>query len=142
VTTTGTYAPTRGLWYGVGFGVCDAANAIATCYSNSNPKDVSGSRELSPETLGALAMGYIYSLDPGLLTGVENLFSAVYAKYPTDPGYDGIYASDLESFFWGTNNSKWFGFFWGMGRNYAWLVARFERKPPVAWLWQDTRLPV
>jgi hypothetical protein len=27
-------------------------------------------------------------------------------------------------FFWGTLNPKWLGFFWGMGRNAAWLGAR------------------
>jgi hypothetical protein len=63
------------------------------------------------------------------------LFSAVYAKYPTDPGYDGTYAQDMDplnsGFFWGTMNPKWFGFFWGMGRNAAWLGARQSGAAPV-----------
>ena len=129
LTTTGTYAPARGLWYGVGFGVCTGTNpAMLACYSNSSPSDINGSRELSPEVLGALAMGYSYAPSAGLQAAIDNLFSAVYAKYPTDPGYDGTYAQDMDplnsGFFWGTMNPKWLGFFWGMGRNAAWLGAR------------------
>jgi hypothetical protein len=128
LSTTGTETVSRGLWYGVGFGICAQPNLSRSCYSNSDPNDYVGARELSPEVLGAMAMGYSYAPSSALQAAVDNLFSAVYAKNPSDPGYDGTYAQDMDplnrGFFWQTLNPKWFGFFWGMGRNAAWLSTR------------------
>jgi hypothetical protein len=59
-----------------------------------------------------------------LKTAIDNVFSANFARNPGDLGFDGTYASDLETVFLGTNNPKWFGFFWGMGRNATYLSSR------------------
>ncbi len=126
--TTGSEPQSRGLWYGVGFGICNVPSPAPSCYSNANPSDYVASRELSPEVLGAMAVGYSYAPSSALMAEIDNLFSAVYAKNPSDPGYDGTYAQDMDplngGFFVGTGNPKWLGFFFGMGRNASWLSAR------------------
>jgi hypothetical protein len=117
----GVQPGTRGLWYGVGYGVCAGANPTDPSCNSGN---VIAARELNPEVLSTLALAYSFSPSPALFAGVDNLFSAVYAKYPTDPGYDGTYASDMDGWNLQTDNAKWFGFYWGVGRNDAWPSVR------------------
>jgi hypothetical protein len=121
ITTKGVQPSTRGLWYGVGAGVCEAPNPTEP--SCASP-DAIQSRDLTPETLGTLAAGYSYNPSPALRARIDDLYSAVYAKYPTDPGYDGLYSTGIEGYYISTQNPKWQGFFFGMGRNAAWPSAR------------------
>jgi len=125
--TGGTDPSTRGALYGVGGGVCTPGNDTNGCRCGPNSPSCSSaaaSRENMGEALGELSLAYLYAPTPSLQAAIDNVFSAVYAKNSTDPGYDGTYAIDLESWFWGSNNSKWLGFFWGMGRNLAYMSAR------------------
>jgi hypothetical protein len=121
---------TRGLRYGVGFGVCNPGTIAQGCLDDTTP-----ARELTPEAMGALVSAYALAPNPTLLGSIDNLFSALYAKYRSDPGYDGTYAQDLDplnsGYFWGTDNAKWNGFFWGMGRTAGWLSARQGATLPV-----------
>jgi hypothetical protein len=116
----------RGLWYAVGFGSCDGPNPKdPSCDGGLNSGGgIVQVRELNPEVLGTLAIAYTYSPTSTLRVGIDDLFSAVYAKYPADPGYDGIYAADMDGFNLARANAKWLGFYWGMGRNAAWPSAR------------------
>jgi hypothetical protein len=123
IVTTGVEQNWRGLWYMVGAGTCGPPNpADPNC---ANP-DMPSSRSLSGEVLGTLSLGYLDNPSATLKAQIDNLFSAVYAKYPTDPGYDGVYLSsmDLGGYNYSTANPKWQGFFFGMGRNAAWPAAR------------------
>jgi hypothetical protein len=123
ITTAGVQTSRRGLWYGVGVGVCIGPNpAEPSCAS----PDTGQTRSLNPEVLGTVALGYLLSPNPALKVRIDDLYSAVYAKYPADPGYDGLYLSsmDLYGYNYTTQNPKWQGFFFGMGRNAAWPSAR------------------
>jgi hypothetical protein len=131
IANNGVDAATRGAFYGVGFGQCNPGTDTNGCRcgpANLNCTTAEASRENMGEALGAMALGYAYSGNPGLADAIDNVFSATYAKFPTDARYDGIYARDLDpfnsGFFWGTNNGKWNGFFWGTGRGQNWLSAR------------------
>jgi hypothetical protein len=121
--TGGTDPATRGALYGVGYGVCTPGTMANSCRV-----DAVASRENMGEALGLLGLAYLYAPSPTFQTAIDNVFSAVYAKNPSNPGYDGIYAQDLDpqnnGAFWNTNNGKWLGFFWGMGRNMVYLAVR------------------
>jgi hypothetical protein len=123
LTTTGVQQGRRGLWYMVGAGICGGVNPTDP---NCASPDTQQTRSLNPEALGTVALGYLDNPSPALKARIDDLYSAVYAKYPTDPGYDGIYLSsmDLGGFNYTTENPKWQGFFYGMGRNAAWPSAR------------------
>jgi hypothetical protein len=125
--TGGTDPATRGALYGVGFGVCTPGTDSNGCRcgpNNINCASDYASRENMGEALGSLSSAYSYSPSPSLLAALDNVFSAGYAKFPPDPGYDGTYLLDLDTFFLGTNNAKWLGFFFGMGRNGGFLSSR------------------
>ncbi len=120
----GSDPATRGALYGVGFGTCTPGTDSNGCRcgpNNGNCGSVYASRENMGEALGALSIAYAYAPNPSLFSALDDVFSAAYAKFPGDPGYDGSYLLDLDTFFLGTNNTKWFGFFWGMGRNSDYL---------------------
>ena len=121
--TGGTDPETRGAFYGVGYGVCTPGTMANSCRV-----DPVASRENMGEALGLLGLAYAYAPSPALQTAIDNVFTAAYAKNPSDPGYDGTYAQELDPLnngaFWNTNNGKWLGFFWGMGRNAAYLGVR------------------
>jgi hypothetical protein len=123
--TTGYNAAYRGPWYGVGFGVCNqpTLSSDPTCLGG-NKQEV---RELSPELLSALSNAYLISPDATLRSYGDNYYSANFAKYPGDLGYDGVYAQDLDpvgGYFWGLDHGKWWGFYWGFGRSHSWPAAR------------------
>jgi hypothetical protein len=123
----GSDPATRGALYAVGFGLCTPGNDSNGCRCGPNNPSCGGviaSRENVGEALGSLAIAYANAPNPSLLGALDNLFSANFARNPGDPGYDGTYASDLDGFFLQVNNPKWFGFFWGMGRNADYLSAR------------------
>jgi hypothetical protein len=125
--TGGTDPLTRGAFYGVGFGQCTPGNDSNGCRcgpNNMNCATANASRENMGEALGELAQAYIYSPTSGLQTAVDSVYSACYAKFPTDPGYDGTYCNDYDGFFLNTNNGKWLGFMLGVGRNAGWPAAR------------------
>jgi hypothetical protein len=123
LTSTGVQESRRGLWYMAGAGICAGANPVDP---NCTSPDIPQTRSLNAEVLGTLAFGYLDHPSAALKARIDDLYSAVYAKYPTDPGYDGIYLSsmDLAGFNYITQNPKWQGFFYGMGRNAAWPSAR------------------
>jgi hypothetical protein len=123
----GTDPATRGAFYGVGFGQCTPGSDSNGCRcgpNNNNCPSVAASRENMGEALGELAQGYVTSPSSALQTAIDNVYSACYAKFPTDPGYDGTYCQDYDGFFLPTNNGKWLGFMLGMGRNAGWPSAR------------------
>jgi hypothetical protein len=118
---------TRGALYSAGYGVCTPGNDTLGCRcgpNNPNCVNAVASRENMMEALGELGLAYGYDPSPSLRSAIDNVFSAAFAKNPTDPGYDGTYASDLDSFFYGTYNPKWFGFIGGMGGSYVYLSTR------------------
>lgn len=127
--TGGCDPATRGAFYGVGFGVCtpgasDGSDSCRCGPANGNCGGTGASRENMGEALGELSIAYNYAPSPSLQAAIDNVLSAAYAKYPTDPAYDGNYAVDLDTGFLSSNNPKWFGFFWGMGRNMTYLSSR------------------
>jgi len=119
----------RGPFYGVGGGVCGAPYGplgnLNQCYGVGlgSENSTQESRELSPELTNAITTGYCLSKDPNLLTYGNNYYTAMFAKSPSQTGYDGSWISemDISGFFWNTYNGKWWGFFWGYGRNQDWL---------------------
>ena len=116
----------RGLFYGVGFGVCNPGTVANGCIDPDKPS----ARELTPEAMSAFVYAYQDAPSPGMLRAVDDLFAAVFAKNPGDPGYDGQFASGIDApsgWFYLTQNPKWLGFFWGMGRGAGWLAARQDR---------------
>jgi hypothetical protein len=131
----GVNSSQRALLYGVGYGQCPELDGVTynlSCYSNANPGDLAGARELIPETIGAMSWAYLDNPSPGMLAAVDNLYSAGFAKYPGNPGRDSVYDNGMDlatssssggSFFAG-RNPKWHGFFWGVGRSASWLSAR------------------
>jgi hypothetical protein len=123
IVSKGVNAGQRGLNYGVGFGVCNPGTVANGCIYPDPP----AARELTPEATAAFAFAYQDAPTPGLLSAIDNLFSAMFAKYSTDPGYDSNYANGIDApngWFYQTQNPKWLGFFWGMGRTASWLGAR------------------
>jgi hypothetical protein len=80
-----------------------------------------------PEAFGAFNFAYLDNPTPTLLNQIDNLYSAQFAKNPADPGYDGYYDSGIDvpgGFFYVSQNPKWLGFFWGVGRTASWTAAR------------------
>jgi hypothetical protein len=117
----------RGPYYGVGGGVCGAPYGPLgnpnNCYGASSVQE---SRELSPELVAAMSTGYCLTGDPNLLAYGDNYYSSMFAKFPSNAGYDGGWIADMDinGFFWNLYAGKWWGFFWGYGRNQSWVSAR------------------
>lgn len=124
-TSGGYQSARRGLWYGVGFQVCNPPVAGGTNVCES-PDGVEGTRYLNGEIMNAISTTYLLSPNGTRLTAGDNLFSAVFADTASDPGYDGTWVTELEptSFAFANGKSKNFGFFWGIGGATMWGAAR------------------
>jgi hypothetical protein len=118
--------PDRGPWYGVGGGACQppyGPKGNVDCSGGSSAQEV---RMLSPELVAAISTAYCLTRDPNLLAYGDNYYSAMFAKFPLDSGYDigWIADMDIHNFFWNLYAGKWWGFFWGYGRTQSWVSAR------------------
>jgi hypothetical protein len=83
--------------------------------------------------MGALSNSYILSPNTTRLNAADETFRAAMAKYPTDAGYDGVYAAELDSnstAFAINAKAKDFGFWWGVGGAPKWLAARVGGAEP------------
>jgi hypothetical protein len=125
---TKTYAgiPARGPWYFYGGAVCIAPYDLTMNGSCDQVANAQQARILSPELLAAISTGYCLNHDANLLTYGDNYYSAMFAKFPANSGYDGGWIADMDinGFFWGLYAGKWPGFFWGYGRTQSWVSAR------------------
>jgi len=134
----GTDPATRGALYGVGFGICTPGSSTGSdgcrCASlNASCSTIQASRENIGEALGELAIGYTVKPNVALASQINNVYSACFAKYPANSGYDGSYCWDYDpngpggsGSFWLTNSGKWYGFLSGMGRNELWQGVYFS----------------
>lgn len=127
--------PYDGPWYGVGGAACQSpygpSGNVNQCYGAVT---VQQSRELSPELLNAISTAYCLAPTNNLLTYGNLYYSAMFAKFTGEIGYDGGWiglpgsaTNDFNigsGFWWPRYAGKWPGFFWGYGRNQAWLSAR------------------
>jgi len=118
--------PDRGPWYGVGGAACESPygpTANVDCSGGSTAAEI---RALSPELMHSFTTAYCLNHDSNTLAYGENYFSAMFAKFSGEIGYDTVYVSDwdISGFFWGLYNGKWWGFFWGFGDNESWLSGR------------------
>jgi len=117
----------RGPYYGVGGTVCGAPYGpfgnLNNCYGAGTVQE---SRELSPELVAAISTGYCLTGSPNLLAYGDNYYSSMFAKFPSNAGYDGGWIADMDinGFFWNLLAGKWWGFFWGYGRTQSWVSAR------------------
>lgn len=134
IRTHGYQPDVRGMWYGVGYGICGDPPSL------SGPSSCIGDRSLSGETMGAIADAYRVAPTSTLLNFGDNLMGAMWGKGSVGPQADGQYLSEFDAGGWwygpdlatcsgsnppsNCNNGKWFGFHWGFGGAPAWLGAR------------------
>jgi hypothetical protein len=123
--STGLNSTTKGLYYGRGFVSCEPpSSANPGCDSGTN-----GDRELNGEGINVAT--YARRLNPTSATAKTlgyTMMDALWSWNPGDPGYDGLApVSDIQAttgfFYNGSGQSKWTGYYWGIGANWSWQAA-------------------
>ena len=123
-----------GLYYGRGFISCEPPGAQHPfCDSGLGPD-----RELNGEGINVATFAYLMNpTSPSTKTLGDVMMSALWAWNPGDRGYDGLAPqSDIIAppgfFYSGIGQHKWFGYYWGVGANWAWASARLGGlRPPM-----------
>ena len=128
LSTEGYRKSTRGLWYGRGFPNCEPISDNNGWCSGGNAEQ---SRFLAGEILGGVSAAYMLAPSPKLKAFGDGIYSAMFAKFPKDPGYDGTYVNDFDgpaSWDYQTRKAKDFGFIFGFGQGASWPAARLGAK--------------
>jgi hypothetical protein len=125
MATTGLNSSQKGLYYGRIYISCEPpATGNGSCIDATTQQ----ARDLNAEGLNTASVGYQlngYS-SVTLLTLGDEMMNAMFAC-PGDPRSDGtcIVYSDLQGYMiGGLGLAKWFGYFWGIGANWAWPSVR------------------
>ncbi len=127
LSTQGYRPSARGLWYGRGFPNCEP---ISDGNGWCNGGNAEQSRFLAGEILGGISAAYALNPSPRLKAFGDGIYSAMFAKSPNDPGYDGTYVNDFDgtgSWDFQTKKAKDFGFIFGFGQGASWPAARLGR---------------
>jgi hypothetical protein len=128
----------NGLYYGRVFKSCEPPGPTSSnqlwCDSGVSG-GVSVARDLNGEGMNVASMaGYFYPTNESVLRLGDLMMNAMYAC-PGDPRSDGtcIVFSDLGNYMYsGASVAKWFGYYYGIGANWAWPSVRLGGLMPPA----------